>query len=163
MYSFERNKPRVELQAYVRKIADLTTPNLPFSLDHARADDRQNRVLPVLVLPRSGSDVTLDEPAFAVTKDICDNGISVVSSTRLDMEDALIVVWLAVPHHDIIESEPFLFFGTVRQCTDIGGGYWQIGLEMTEVVKSRKLVRRIEPLAERLLPESVRGELFAEP
>jgi len=68
-------------------------------------------------------------------------------------------MWLCTPHIDQNEAQPLFFLGRVRQCSEIGAGYWQIGIELKEVLKSRKLLAELKPLARDLLPQSAQAEV----
>ena len=159
MYSFEQDKKRVEIQGQMRRIADLTSPNLPPLFGTARAADRSNRTLPVLVAPYSNGKAWAERGAFAVTKDLGDHGLSVISCQPSPELEVVIGIWPYTPHVDVENTDPIFFVGRVRQCTEIGAGYWQIGIELCEVVKCRKLAASLQPLARTLLPKRAQSEV----
>jgi hypothetical protein len=158
VFSFNRDKKRIELQSYMRRVADLTTPNLAPLSGNYRSEGRCNRSLPVLIVPCVGANHREEEAAFAVSKDICDHGLSLLACQPYPLTEVIVGLWLSGPHLDQEEAEPFYVLGHVRQSSEIGGGYWQIGIELTEVVKSRRIASALSPLAQRLLPDDSREE-----
>jgi hypothetical protein len=123
-----------------------------------RSEDRYNRSLPVLVAPCENGNACLEQGTFAVSKDLCDRGVSVIACQSWAERDVVVGMWLCSPHTDRDDAEPFFFLGRVRQCSEIGAGYWQIGIELKEVIKSRKLLSGLRPLACQLLPQSTQVE-----
>jgi hypothetical protein len=160
MFSFERNRLRVELQALVRRICDMTAPNNPPLTGEFRGRSRYNRSLPVLLTPYT-SGIEDEEFLFAVSKDISDEGLSILSSAPCDMEDVVVAIWLTSPQLDGAESEPHLLRARVRQSAELGGGFWQIGLELVEVLNCRKRMAALKPIARRLLPAALCRESVA--
>ncbi|MBC8876719.1 MAG: hypothetical protein H8E44_45400 [Planctomycetes bacterium] len=163
MFSFEPNKKRIELQSYMRRVADLTSPNLSPLSGECRLEGRYNRSLPVLLVPYEKAHERAEEAAFAVSKDICDHGLSVVSCQPYAETEVVIGLWLSSPHLEQERAEPFFFAGHVRQSSEIGGGYWQIGIELTEVISSRKITSALRPIAQRLLPREASEEATLAP
>jgi len=161
MFSFQRDKNRVELQAHMRRVADLTSPNLIPIKGGIRSEERFNRSLPVLVAPYENGKVSIEGGAFALSKDLCDHGVSVISCQSCPETDVVVGMWLYTPHIDKDDVEPFFFLGRVRQCAELGAGYWQIGIELKEVVKSHKLLAELKPLALKLLPQNGQPETAA--
>ena len=47
---FTRKQDQSQIQGYLRRICDRTSPNLP-RLDESRGDSRQNRTFPILLTP----------------------------------------------------------------------------------------------------------------
>ena len=90
VFSFNRDKKRIELQSYMRRVADLTSPNLaPLSGD-SRLEGRYNRSLPVLIVPRVGGNHRAEEAAFAVSKDICDRGLSLLACQPYPLTEVIV-------------------------------------------------------------------------
>ena len=51
MFFFKENKDRSDLRAFVRRVTDLTSPNLPPLKGELRTLTRSNRTFPVLLTP----------------------------------------------------------------------------------------------------------------
>lgn len=163
MYSFNRGKKRIELQTCMRRVADLTSPNLaPLSGDY-RLEGRYNRSLPVLIVPYVEANLQTEEASFAVSKDICDHGLSLLSCQPYPLEEVIVGMCLSGPHLDEEQAEPFFVLGHIRQSSEIGGGYWQVGIELAEIVKSRSIASALTPIALRLLPGGTREEATLAP
>lgn len=163
MFNFNRDKKRIELGVYMRRVADLTSPNLaPLSGDY-RTDGRCNRSMPVLIVPYLDAKLHLEEASFAVSKDICDHGLSLLTCQPYPLTTVILGLCLSGPHLGHAQAESFFLLGDVRQCSEIGGGYWQIGIELTEVVKSGSVATALTPIAKRLLPRHARAEAALAP
>ena len=65
--------------------------------------------------------------------------------------------WPSTP--DGIESEdnPSFFIGAVRQCNEIGGGYWQLGVQLVERVQDPNVIDELRPHTKALLPATERS------
>ena len=64
--SFLRKKT-VDLKPYIRRLCDVTTPNLPV-LDNSREEDRFNRSLPVIICPWADDKPVIDQLTVAITR-----------------------------------------------------------------------------------------------
>ena len=147
MFSFNRQNKLVEVQKYIRRLADLTSPNLCSVEGELRATSRQNRVLPTILIPVEKNEPVVGEATPALTKDVSDDGVGLVLHQPLHVEQVAIGLWLAE------EETPWFFQGEVRQNSRIGGGYWVIGVKLTEVLNVTESLHSILlPLAEQLLP-----------
>lgn len=153
MFSFQREKGRVELQGLMRRVADLTSPNLIPLKGGIRSEDRYNRSLPVLMAPYEDGEALVGRAVLAVSKDLSDRGVSVICCQSCPETEVVVGMWLFTPHNDPDQTEPFFFVGQIRQCTEIGAGYWQVGIELKEIVKSKELRAKLNPLAHNLLPK----------
>lgn len=161
MFIFQRQKKRVELMAAVRRITDLTTPNLITLSGMGRAESRYSRALPALLIPCENGAPVPEESALVITKDLSDHGMGLVLAQPFDSQQAIVGLWLVTQPLETIEPDPdpILFSARVRNCIEIGGGYWQLGLELEEVITSGRLAASLRPYATRLLPESLRLDL----
>lgn len=158
VFTFNRDKKRIELQCHMRRVADLTSPNLAPLTGDCRSEGRYNRSMPVLIVPHVDADLHVEEASFAVSKDICDHGLSLLSCQPYPLSEVIVGLCLWGPHLQREQAEAFFALGHVRQCSEIGGGYWQIGIELTEVVKSRSVASALTPIARKLLPHDAREE-----
>ena len=145
MYSFESNKDHVDVQGFVQRIANASTPNFPTPGSQVRVQNRYNRTLPVVLLPWEDERPIVDAPIFAITKDISDVGMALVLPAPLTDGCLACGFWL--------DSAAYVV-GEVRQCVAFGGGFWQIGIEMTKLINTADLIdgARLEQLAAHLDP-----------
>jgi hypothetical protein len=150
VFSFTKSKKNVDLCPFIRRICDLTTPNLTASAELARVENRYNRAIPTLVMPWVATLPVVDRYVFGLTKDIADRGIGVILSEPFDAGELLLGFWL-----DSDEMhEPWFFSGSTRRCSPIGGGFWLLGVELAEFANPilMKQHDRLMPLAAKLLP-----------
>lgn len=124
MFFSRRKSGQVEAQAYLRRICDLTTPNLP-RIDDSRGDTRLNRTLPVLVVPWQVGTPLLDSTMTGLTRDISDRGLSLLLTQQLQVSEVVIGFWL--PPQD---DRPWFFLGEIRHQMQFGDGYWALGIEV---------------------------------
>lgn len=138
-----------QLQGYLRRILDLTSPNLPRQVEF-RGHDRHNRSIPVVLTPWENGMPIVSETVTALSKDISDQGLSVIISQPFRCDEAVVGFWL--PH--VQDYDPWFFRGLVRPNVPIGGGFWALGLEATELltVSYGSEVARLVPLVTKLLP-----------
>lgn len=162
MFTFARDKKRVELQALVRRMADLTVPSLAPLGGESRVGRRMNRCLPVLLIPYERHRALVAEATIALARDISDHGVALMLPQPYHGEDVIVGFWIAGPHVAPGPSELYLLHAQIRHCTEVGGGHWQLGLEWLELVKSRKLIRTLRPFALQLLPRAAQREPEAE-
>ena len=159
MFSFARERKRQQMQALLRRLADLTSPSLPPPGDSLRQYSRQNRCLPVLLAPCQDDKAALDRAVNGLTKDVCDLGISVVLSQPYQPAPVVVALWLHSPHQRPGTPEPYYLHGRVQHVTELGGGFWQVGVDLQELVTSQRIIRTLQPRMLELLPASVAAPL----
>lgn len=149
MFSFTKRKKSVDLSPYVRRICDLTTPNMTTSTELVRVENRYNRVIPTLILPCVGGRPLLDAHVIGVTKDIADHGIGLVLSEPFQAKNVLLGFWIDSEKM----SEPWFFSATARRCVAVGGGFWTLGVELDEFANPilGHAYKSLLPLASELL------------
>lgn len=149
MFSFSRNKAVVDLYPYIRRICDLTTPNLITTAEE-RSEDRFNRTIPTLVCPWSGKQPLVDQCAVSLTSDLADRGIRLVHSQPITSQQVVVGYWIESDEM----PEPWYFLGNVRRVQAMGGGFWAIGIELNEFAnkKHRAALECLQDAAENLLP-----------
>lgn len=127
MFSFANHKKTVDLCPYVRQICDLTTPNLA-SMFAGRSEDRCNRAIPTLLCPWENDRPSTDECAICLTSDLADRGVRLVLAQPFRAERVAVGYWIGSDQM----REPWYFLGDVRRNQPIGGGFWAVGIELTE-------------------------------
>ncbi len=85
---------------------------------------------------------------FAVTKDIVDFGVGVVTTNEIPPGDVTFAYWPP----DEAAADPYYFRGRVVSCEPIGGPFWQVGVEVSEFLNTEypQIVERLRPLAAQL-------------
>jgi hypothetical protein len=127
MFSFSASKKVIDFQPKVRRLCDLTTPNLAV-IDSGRSENRYNRAVPTVLAPWKDEQVDLSECVFGLTSDLADGGACVILNEPFEADEVVVGYWTS--RDDM--SEPWYFLGTVRRLQALGGGFWTMGIEFTE-------------------------------
>jgi hypothetical protein len=151
MFGFGNRKKQSEVNGLVRRLMDASNPNIPPPEGDLRWEDRSGRTLPVLLAPFENRRPTMDEAAFAVTKNLSSQGLALVLPQPFRAAEVVIGLW--------VEADPLFLLGQVRQNVPLGGGFWQLGLELAErlSIQSCHELEALLPLAVRLKPEPHRA------
>ena len=144
MFFNSQKSGQIEAQALLRRIGDLTSPNLP-RLDDVRGDTRQNRTLPVLLAPWGRDGAEVRAAMTALTRDISDRGMSVTLPMPVRVQEVAVGLWLKRR-----DCEPWFFLGSVRHNVAIGGGFWALGIEIMRRLESSETAELSQVLHERL-------------
>lgn len=151
MFKFARRKAQVQVQSFLRRLLDRTAPNLPLWGEESRGEGRSNRTVPVLLVPLEDGKLQTDHVVFALTKDVSSRGLALTLPQPLRLGEVVIAV----------SSEGGVEYvrGTVRQNAPMGGGFWQLGIELRSrvVAEDWPQVKELARFAARLRPKS-RGE-----
>jgi hypothetical protein len=135
MFSFNRRRKQVRMWSTIGCIIDLTNPDLRAPLSNARAFERFNRSIPVVVAPwEEGRPVTRDART-CMTKDICEQGIGVILPQPLIMDQVFLGLWPPASRRIAGGNRPTFVVGHIRHCARAGGGFWQLGIELTQIVE----------------------------
>ncbi len=151
MFSFTKSKKKNELAPKIRRLCDLTTNNCSAPGDTRRVDDRYYRTIPALICRWEDGCPVEDEWAIVLTRDLADHGLSLILVTPIDVDELVVGFWPS----DAEMSEPWYFVGRQRNIRPIGGGYWTMGVELTEYANDDyyEELRALLPLAKKLLPQ----------
>jgi hypothetical protein len=146
LFAFNRQK-QVDACRLVRRLIDRTSPNLPPSDGESRLEQRSNRTLPVILAPVEHGDVVAEDAIFAVTKDLTDHGLALVLNHPFQAEAVVVGFWC--------EHAPCFFLGDMRKNTRLGGGFWQLGIELRELLNAEWLgLQKLTSQAVQLLPDA---------
>ena len=137
--SFLRKKT-VDLTPYIRRLCDVTTPNLSVA-DNNRSEDRFNRSLPVIICPWVDDAPVIEQLTVAITRDLSDQGVGLIRNEPLTAEEVVVGFWLEGDNMD----EPWYFRASVQSSQRIGGGYWLVGVLLEEFMNKNHRPR-LEPL-----------------
>ena len=131
MFNFSRNRS-AEAQPFIRKIIDLSTPNLTRSND-ARMARRYNRCLPVIISPWNRKKPNLDQIAIGITSDISDGGFAIITQAEIEHEQFVVGFFLA----DSMDV-PWYFLADVRIQKEIVPGFNKMGMEIAEFLNENR-------------------------
>jgi hypothetical protein len=146
VFSFRKRNQQGDVHKLIRRLIDSSNPNLPPVEGNSRWEDRSNRTIPVLLVPIDEDQPRTDEAATAITKNLSGQGLALVLHQPFWAGGVLIGFW-----HD---GEPEFVRGEIRQNAPLGGGFWQLGIELTQRVTSTEmpeieslldLVARLDP------------------
>ncbi len=149
MFSFARNKKSVDVLPYIRRICDLTTPNLA-TISKGRSENRLNRAIPTLMCAVHKDGWVEEETAFCLTKDFADHGVCIVLPQPFRAERVVLGYWVC---RETMPS-PWFFSGLIRRNQPIGGGFWSVGIEMNAYINEEypEIVKALRDKAAKLLP-----------
>jgi len=126
MFAFCTRKKYLEVHKLLRRAMDATSPYSMPLMGESRVESRSNRTLPVLLVPCEGSKLVLQDHTIALTKNLSSQGVALVLPQPFRAQEVAIGFWL--------DDKPQFVMGRVRQMVPLGGGYWQLGVELTERV-----------------------------
>jgi hypothetical protein len=153
MFSLRKKEPETdEVERRVARLINQSTPNIAVSYADPRAGNRYNRSLPVMLVPWVGANPSVDETFFAITKDLSGCGLSIAVDRVCDWPKY--VVGIRYPEHDPADPncQPFFVEAHARSACELGGGFWQIGIEFQRLITKPKITDPLESLAMKLLP-----------
>jgi hypothetical protein len=155
MFSFARRKSVMNVAPVVRRITDLTSPNLAPPDGDARSESRYNRSLPALLAPWEKDAVIAGECTWTLSKNLSDRGVALLLQQPFRAAAVVVGFWPPSAYCPAEHFGPFFILGEVRENVEIGGGYWQLGIAFTQLLNDQLQVRELMPLAARLLPPRV--------
>jgi hypothetical protein len=150
MYSFLSGKKRVDFQRYVRRLIDLTSPNRADCENVQRSENRYNRVIPALLCPWEHETPIISKVVRGLTRDVADRGVGLVLNNTCEADEVV----LGFCEREATGGDAWFFLGKRRTNVAIGGGFWLIGIELTEFMNDN-WAAQLEPLvthAQTLLP-----------
>lgn len=152
MFSFRKRNQQLDVHKLIRRLIDSSSPNMPPVRGNVRWEDRSNRTLPVVLLPIANGRPQLAEAATAITKNLSSQGLALVLHQPFWAEGVLIGF--------LDNGVPEFVRGEIRQNAAIGGGFWQLGIELTERVSSSDVpeIEHLRDLVERLDPRRDQAE-----
>lgn len=150
MFSFAKRKTTVDLFPYVRRICDLTTPNLPNVASVDRSENRSNRTIPTLICPWDAGHPAVEECTTCLTGDLSDRGARLILMRRLHVEQVVLGYWI----DSVDMPEPWFFLAEARRCHPAGGGFWNLGVEFTQLASDayREELMPLKEQVAQLLP-----------
>ena len=150
MFWFKKARNAADFRPYMRRIADLTIPNLARVATEHRVENRYNRTFTVLIWPWLAGEGVTAAGWRGFTKDISDYGAGLVVTQPILTDEVLVAFFL---ERSIME-EPWFFLGSVTRNDDIGGGFWIAGVEWLEFMNEHRLreVAGLVEEAQSLLP-----------
>ena len=146
MYSFKKQKKQNDVHGFLRRLIDTSSPNLNRLDGDDRWQGRCNRTFPVLLVPFEDKTPVAADAVYALTKNLSSQGAALVLHHPFRAKKFLIVF--------SVESSLTYIAAELKQITPVGGGYWQLGVELREILSPGKIkhVDQLEPLTDNLVP-----------
>ncbi len=150
---FKGRKQRVELETYLRKVADLTNPNGGLVEANQRQDNRITRIFPVLIAPWEHDAPVLAQCTFGLTQDVSEHGAAVILGRPFPKVPVVVGLW---PTNELLtapSSKPGFLLGEVRQESEIGAAFYKLGVLFKELLdESHPAFDKLAHQARCLLP-----------
>ena len=127
---FQARKKLLGVQNFVLKVINNNCPELKALFEGPRRDKRVNLTLPVLVIPLLNGKLQVGHAFNAVTRELSINGVGIVLDSPMALDEVILGFRL--------ESDMTFVHATAKHLSPMGGGFYHLGLEMTEVVPSSK-------------------------
>ena len=134
MFFSKVRKRRREMENYLRRISDMTNPNSAKVDDNRRGESRFSRIFPVLIAPWENDAAALAQCTFGLTRDMSEHGMSVVITRPFRKTEVVVGIW---PTNELLtasSSKPGFILGTVRQEVEIGAAFYQLGVQLNELL-----------------------------
>jgi hypothetical protein len=125
MSLFSKRKD-LAVHSLVLKLVNTHCPKLTAMLDGPRQDSRVNLTVVALVIPIDGKQIQLPRAFTAVTKEFSNDGVSLVLNEPIGLD------WAILGFRQ--EGQMEFVRAQVKHLDPMGGGFYQLGLQMTEVV-----------------------------
>jgi hypothetical protein len=125
---FSRNK-KLAVSNFVVKLLNNNCPDLRGLQDGPRTDSRVNLTLVVLIIPLEKNDLQPAKAFHATTKDFSATSVSVMLDSPRELKDAIVAFRF--------EGNMYYTRATAKHLTPLGGGYYQLGLQMEEMVEPK--------------------------
>jgi hypothetical protein len=125
---FSRNK-KLAVSNFVIKLLNNNCPDLRGLQDGPRTDSRVNLTLVVLVIPLEKKQLQPAKAFHAVTKDFSATSVSVMIDSPREVNEAIVA----------FRFEGYMYYAraTAKHLTPLGGGFYQLGLQMDEMVEPK--------------------------
>lgn len=136
----------------LREIAENTESQFLPDEGDPRWHQRSNRSLPALLVPWENGGPMVQDATYALTKDFSSQGLALILPHPFRVEAVLIGLHL---------DTPLFALGQIRHNAALGGGFWQLGIQIYELIEvdSHPHLPTLLPLAERLVPCAVPASL----
>jgi hypothetical protein len=125
LFTFAQRKDD-RVRSFLLKLMNTHCPGLTALAEGPRLDRRVNLVMVVTVIPIEGGKLQVHDAFAAVTKDFSITGVAVVLDQPRRLEQAVLGFRL--------EGETTFILARAKHLDPMGGGYFQLGFKLTEVV-----------------------------
>lgn len=131
--------PQNKVQKLLLDLADASAPERPADSENVRQFKRVARTIPALLLPYALGNPAIEKTTFALTRNLSRQGAAFILQEPIQDDSYVVGFWHAGKCHFLL--------GEVRYREPIALGFWQIGIELTQSISTRKF-RSLEKLSE---------------
>ena len=125
MRLFAENK-EVGVQSFLLKLVNNNCSGLEAMTEGPRLDGRVNLTIVTLVIPMQGGRPQTGKSFCAVTKEFSTTGVAVVLDEPVGLDDVILGFrW---------ECETKFLRAVAKHLNPMGGGFYQLGFQMTETI-----------------------------
>ena len=129
MFSMFESRRKRSLHTFLARLVSRSDPTLVTRGSEYRRDRRYDRTLAVLLAPCEKDSPLLGSAICGVTKNVSSDGLAVlVSNEPFDSSQVAVGFW--------VEDRGSIALGEIKSNTALGGGFWQLGIELTELIES---------------------------
>ena len=125
MRLFTRDKTRA-IQTFLLKVVNNNCPEIAALIEGPRLENRVNLTVAVMVVPLEDGRLLAQRAFTAVTKEFSTTGVALVVDEPKGFDEAIVGFrW---------DGEMTFIRATAKHLNPIGEGFYQLGLQMTELV-----------------------------
>jgi len=122
---FSKNK-EMGVQGFILGVVNNNCSEVDALIDGPRLDRRVNLTVVVMVIPLEDNELQLEQTLTVVTKEFSTSGLAIVLDHPRGFDQVLLGFrW---------EGEMRFVRASARHLNPIGGGFYQLGFQMTEIV-----------------------------
>lgn len=137
--------PQNKVQQLLSDLAKAAAPEHLDDGDNARQFQRVARTVPALLLPYTLGNPAVEKTTFALTRNLSRQGAAFILQEPFGDDMCVAGFWLNAKCHFLL--------GEVRYREPIAFGFWQVGVELTQPVSTRKFrsLQKLSELSRRLV------------
>jgi len=138
------------VQQRIRRLLDQTVHFAYVNDEPRRRTSRTIRILPALLAPWKDGQPLVEAACFGITQNLSDTGVALILTAPFEHDE--VCVGIPIPKDET--ADPYYFVGRATHLTPIGGGFWTLGIALTDCATESfpDKVRALRHLARRLFP-----------
>jgi hypothetical protein len=130
VFFLDTRKKTLGVQKFILKIINNNCPELKALFEGPRRDKRVNLSLVILVVPLENGKLQVDKAFYSVTRELSSSGVGIILSQQRALDEVVLGFRQ--------QGEMTFVNATAKHLTPMGYGFFQLGLEMTEIVPMSK-------------------------
>ncbi len=126
---FAKNKA-LAVQSFLVRMVNNNSPQMKLMVEGPRVDGRVHLTMPVWIVPIERGKPVVGKAFTAVTKEFSSTGASIVLDEPIGLDDLIVGFEF--------QDEMKFLRAVAKHITPLGGGFHQLGLQMTDIVHVAK-------------------------